>query len=660
MKLIELPVELHQNVSSFLSQTDLYALARTCRQLHNVCYPILWEAISFIDQFPTFGIDPSAPYSNGPQLASSDICYACTISAPRPVTITLIASKFRCYHNPRNSFRGFLDAIENNTIREPTCRLVKVISIFDVRGTDAMAKLIARLARHKPRSYLGNVTNVQLFVTNSSVKPIDLMARFLRPTDKFFLIQDTNRNPMQLTRLIANKTPGFFYTLRWLDISVGSENSNTNSNNHGNNNSISIDNDDEEDINFVNGLLEKMVNLEFLCISNRTNSGSSRFKVAATTFAALTKLVRFKVSGEIVTTLNSFRASDLLPVTTSVKFDLSLQDDTTTAYMAYLEECIKHMDDGGGGSSGSSSGNGSDNKTNGAGTGTGKGKGNKNHQFLFQHIESCSFLWSHVGSWNQIYNSRVSVKFWFPNVTKLELWLAKYEQEKDLIRACPKLKTLILKEISLQSLKFIQETHPQLTSLSFSMVTPESSDIAIEQRQQQQKHMDGDGGAGGGAPPVRTNNQRLHLLSSLAAAASQYTILLLTTIQQFRNLEFLAIGYQEVLQATSTSTSGGMGSNSSGTLTGEDFFKCLRECDKLAQVALMIPTKGFYSARSKLYRAYKADESGIMAFFTEGRYIYIGKLCYNALYLDVPNFKRSMAEEGMAVAPTAGGSTVSE
>lgn len=223
----------------------------------------------------------------------------------------------------------------------------------------------------------------------------------------------------------------------------------------------------------------------------------------------------------------------------------------------------------------------------------------------FEYIESCSFLWSHVGSWNQVYNSQVPVKYYFPNVTKLELWLAKYEQEKDLIRACPQLKQLLLKEISIQSLEFIQALHPQLTSLSFSMVTPEGTD---QQQYQPTQH------------PQFKNKL-------LPEKATKYTKLLLTTTQKFCNLEFLAIGYQEV---------------TGGTLTGEDFYSCLQECRHLAQVALMIPTKGFYGARSKLYKAYKDDPSGIMTYLTEGRYIYIGKLCYNALYLDVPNFKHSI------------------
>ena len=559
MKLIDLPVELHQNISSFLNQPDLYALCLTCHGLLEICYPILWEAVSFVDQFPTFGIDPSSPASNnGPQLASPDICYACTISAPRRVTSKLIASKFRCYHSRHNSFKLFLESVENGTISRSTCALVKVISIFDVRGTEAMAKLIARLARSAPRMCLENVTNVQLFVANASPKPIDFMARFLRPFDKFYLIQDTVRNPMLLTRLIANKKPEFFYTLRWLDITVGPN----------------------DDIWFINSLLCKMVNLEFLYISNAQNPD---FQITSQTFKSLTKLVRFKVSGEIVTTLKSFQASDLLPVTTSVKFDLSLQDDTTNAYLQHLEETMKHMN-------------------------------NQN----FAYIESCSFLWSHVGSWNQVYNSQVSVKFEFPNVTKLELWFAKYEQERDLIRACPRLRHLMLKEISIGTLEFIHKIHPNLTSLSFSMVTQEGGSGTQDQSQYSYQYPHH-------GPP---HSQYAHRLLSTPETATKYTKLLLSTIQKFRNLEFLAIGYQEV---------------TGGSLAGQDYYNCLKECHHLAQVALMIPTKGFYGARSKLYKAYKDDPSGIMAFLTEGRYIYIGKLCYNALYLDVPNFKHHIA-----------------
>lgn len=548
MKLIDLPVELLQNISSFLSQADLYAVALTSYDLHEICYPILWEAISFIDQFPTFGIDPSLPHSNGPQLASPDICYACTISAPRVVTSKLIASKYRCYHNRHNSFRLFLDALERGEISPETGKLVKVLSIFDVRGTEAMAKLIARLARSKPRQSLENVESVQLFVANSSLKPIDLMARFLRSTDRFYLIQDTVRNPIQLTRLMANKSPGFFETLRWVDITVCATDS----------------------MGVINNMLAKMVNLELLCISN----SHPEFRLDRETFACMTKLVRFKVAGEIVSTLKSFKASDLLQVTTSVKFDLSLHDDSTQGYMGRLEEAIKHMN---------------------------------SQNFQFEHIQSCSFLWSHVGSWNQVFNSPAAVNFLFPNVTKLELWLAKYEQEKDLIRACPRLKQLLLKEISLQSLDFILDTHPQLESLSFSMVTPEVGEAP--------KHL-----------IVEEGLETVGKLNSLEKG-TKYVKLLLNTIQKFRRLEFLAIGYQEV--------------TGSG-LSGADLYSSLRRCSSLAQVALMIPTKGFYGARSKLYRAYKDDSSGIMAYFTEGRYIYIGKLCYNALYLDVPNFKHSM------------------
>lgn len=558
MKLLDLPVELHQNISSFLPQQDLYALSQTCHALHDVCYPILWEAISFVDQFPTFGIDHAAPVSSmGPQLASPDICYACTISAPRQFTEGLIASRFRCYHSQYHSFRRFLDAIEDDTISDQTCLHVKVLALFDMRGTEAMAKLIARLARKKPRARLDNLKSVQLFVANSSPKPIDFMARFLRPTDKFYLLQDTMRNPMPLTRLISNKKSAFFYTLRWLDITVGLY----------------------DDMSFVNAVLQTMVNLEFLCVANGYNP---EFHIDRATFAALTKLERIKVSGEIVTTIKSIHAADLLPVTKSIKFDLSLQDDTTHGYIAHLEEAMRHME-----------------------------------TQEFEHIESCSFLWSHVGSWNQVCTSEFPIKFVFPKVTKLELWQAKYEQERDLIRACPNLRQLMLKEISLQSLEYIQKCHPQLTSLSFSMVAPE-----------------GDGGNGNGegnTKPYEDQDlhprERQHRLLYSPEKATMYTRLLVTTIQKFRQLEFLAIGYQEV--------TGGM-------LAGQEFYTRLKDCGRLAQVALMIPTKGFYGARSKLYKTFKDDPTGIMAFFTEGRYIYVGKLCYNALYLDVPNFKHSM------------------
>lgn len=558
MRLLDLPVELHQNISSFLSQPDLYALSQACHDLYDVCYPILWEAISFIDQFPTIGIDRSVPASHaGPQLASPDICYACTISAPRPVSSGLIASKYRCYHSQFHSFQRFLEGLEEGEISLATSRLVKVLSIFDMRGTFTMTKLIARLARTKPRNALENVSSVQLFVTNSSPKPIDSVARFLRPTDKFYLIQDTMRNPMQLTKLISNKKAQFFYTLRWLDITIGTE----------------------DDMRFVNGVLQNMVNLEFLCVASGYNPG---FHIDKATFAALTKLERFKVSGEVVTTLKSLQAASLLPVTKSIKFDLSLHDDTdaTHWYQAQLEEALQHMNDQ-----------------------------------RFEHIESCSFLWSHMSSWNRVYISQyipqVPVKYTFPNVTKLELWLAKYEQEKTLIRACPRLKQLLLKEISLESLEFVVKCHPQLKSLSFSMVTPEGDTELPEEY----SHL--------------SPSDRQHQLLYSPEKATMYTKLLLTTLQKFKYLEFLAIGYQEV---------------TAGKLTGEDFYWRLRECIHLAQVALMIPTKGFYSARSKLLKTYKDDASGIMSFFTEGRYIYIGKLCYNALYLDVPNFKHSMEE----------------
>lgn len=538
MNLTQLPVEITENIASFLMQKDLLAFSRVCHEIYDITYRILWEAIAFIDQFPTVGLD---------QLDfTPDMCYACTISSPKPVTNLLIGTKFRCYHSVHSSFKCFLAQLANGEISSPTCQLVRVISIFDFRGTEAMTNQIKTLSQPDIRNCLVNVSNIQLFVANYAARPVNYLVRFLRTTDKFYLIQDTMRNPVRLTMLIKDKGTLFFQILRWLDVTIS----------------------DDDYVDNFNSVLSSMINLESLYIGNACKISQNRnnggFRLYRSTFAAMRHLERFRVSGEVVSTLMGIEAADLLPVTTSVKFDLSLQDDTTAEYLQTLEVTTAYM------------------KTQ-----------------TFEHIRSCSFLWSHVGSWNQVYSSAAPVKLYFPRVTKLELWLARYQQERDLIESCPNLNQLILKEVSLQSIEFVQHACPQLRSLSFSMVNPE--------------------------------------LPSTASVA--YTRKLLHALAGLDYLEYLAVGYQEVTAAE---------------LTGEQFLDCLSDCARLAQVAFMIPTKGFYGARRRLFEAFfqqpvgTTDKAGssdtgassrILEFVTEGRYIYIDKMSYNALYLDMSKLK---------------------